>query len=471
MKALSKRAMLLKKKGVSHVMQELNILCSCAHPFVINLVASFQTKHWLCHLMEFCPRGHFYSLLQSQDKKRLPEDSARFYAAEILSGIEYLHFKGFIYRDMKPENILIAASGHLRLTDFDLSQTVAEASTQASIRADARGIGVSQKVHDEQIIARERAQQHEERIQQAAEADAAAAAPNKSELELEPEPQQQLQQPSAEPSSGGGSAAGPLSSAAAAAGQGAVAARFDSFVGTIEYMAPEVVEKGCSHSFSVDFWVLGVMIYEMLYGVTPFRGACHHIAPHHPTPFSQRQLRPRRRVGVCGPNQPVNTVDGVGFPAEKRLLHAGKDATATFEKILLDPVGFPHPLAAEPRPKLSKSVRELIKALLVKKQSKRLGYTQGAAQVKAHGWFKDVTWDLLRNQEPPVMVRPPNRHGHRFSHTANRRGGCQSGLSARARARVCLPVARSRRPRTSRSAREGSWSRCVKCSSSWTRRR
>lgn len=152
-------------------------------------------------------------------------------------------------------------------------------------------------------------------------------------------------------------------------------------------------------------------------------------------------------------------------------MHAGKDATATFEKILLDPVGFPHPLAAEPRPKLSKSVRELIKALLVKKQSKRLGYTQGAAQVKAHGWFKDVTWDLLRNQEPPVMVRPPNRHGHRFSHTANRRGGCQSGLSARARARVCLPVARSRRPRTSRSAREGSWSRCVKCSSSWTRRR
>ena len=95
-KALSKRAMLQKKKGVAHAMQELNILCNCAHPFVINLVASFQTKHWLCHLMEFCPRGHFYSLLQTREKKRLPEDAARFYAAEILSGIEYLPSPRFI---------------------------------------------------------------------------------------------------------------------------------------------------------------------------------------------------------------------------------------------------------------------------------------------------------------------------------------------------------------------------------------
>ena len=107
---------------------------------MIKLNASFQTKHWLCHLMEFCPRGHFYSLLQAQDKKRLPEESARFYAAEILSGIEYLHINGFIYRDMKPENILVAASGHLRLTDFDLSQTAS--STMTPITADKRGIGV-----------------------------------------------------------------------------------------------------------------------------------------------------------------------------------------------------------------------------------------------------------------------------------------------------------------------------------------
>jgi hypothetical protein len=162
-KALSKRAMLQKKKGVAHAMQELTILCSCAHPFVINLVASFQTKHWLCHLMEFCPRGHFYSLLQSREKKRLPEEHAKFYAAEILSGIEYLHFKGFIYRDMKPENILVAASGHLRLTDFDLSQTVRRSATP--MMADQQGIGVSQQVHDQRIV-EGRLRQHEARKKQ-----------------------------------------------------------------------------------------------------------------------------------------------------------------------------------------------------------------------------------------------------------------------------------------------------------------
>ena len=120
LKVLSKRRMMKKRKGVAHVMKELEILSTCSHPFIVGLHASFQTERWLCHLMEYCPRGNFYHMCQAQPEHRLHEGTARFYASEILSGIEYLHMHGFVYRDLKPENILIASSGHVRLTDFDL---------------------------------------------------------------------------------------------------------------------------------------------------------------------------------------------------------------------------------------------------------------------------------------------------------------------------------------------------------------
>lgn len=50
------------------------------------------------------------------------EQAVKFYAAEVLLALEYLHMMGFIYRDLKPENILLSESGHIRLTDFDLSK-------------------------------------------------------------------------------------------------------------------------------------------------------------------------------------------------------------------------------------------------------------------------------------------------------------------------------------------------------------
>ena len=71
-KVLSKRMMHRKKKGVAHVMKELEILSTCSHPFVISLEASFQTREWLCHLIEYCSGGNFYRLCQRQPEKRLP---------------------------------------------------------------------------------------------------------------------------------------------------------------------------------------------------------------------------------------------------------------------------------------------------------------------------------------------------------------------------------------------------------------
>ena len=73
--------------------------------------------------MESCGGGDLYSLIDAQPTKRLKEDAVRFYCGEVLIALQYLHLAGFVYRDLKPENLLIRSDGHIVLTDFDLSFT------------------------------------------------------------------------------------------------------------------------------------------------------------------------------------------------------------------------------------------------------------------------------------------------------------------------------------------------------------
>jgi serine/threonine protein kinase len=81
---------------------------------------AFQTEDKLYMVMDFLNGGElFYHLRREQ---RFPEDRIRFYAAEIILGLEALHINGIIYRDLKPENILVDDEGHIRLTDFGLSK-------------------------------------------------------------------------------------------------------------------------------------------------------------------------------------------------------------------------------------------------------------------------------------------------------------------------------------------------------------
>jgi len=121
MKVLTKEEMIQRNK-VKRVMTEREILATVNHPFIVTMYASFQTMDRLCFVMEYCAGGEFFRVLQKQPKKRLKEDACRFYAAEVTLALEYLHHEGFIYRDLKPENILMRESGHIALTDFDLSK-------------------------------------------------------------------------------------------------------------------------------------------------------------------------------------------------------------------------------------------------------------------------------------------------------------------------------------------------------------
>lgn len=289
MKVLTKEEMIQKNK-VKRVMTEREILATANHPFIVTMYASYQTATRLCFIMEFCEGGEFFRVLQKQPRKRLKESAAKFYSAEVLLALEYLHHMGFIYRDLKPENILMRQNGHLALTDFDLSK---------------QAHAVSPRVIEHQLSALEKVRS------------AFSAKKNSSKLNL-------LEIVDSEPQ---------------------IAGEMTSFVGTVEYIAPEVIQ-GASQSSAVDWWTFGILIYEMLTGTTPFK-------------------------------------------AEK--------PEKTFSNIVSHNVKFPEDV------ELSADCKTIVKKLLRREADRRLGSEQGASEIKRQKWFNNINFDLIRNEKPPII--------------------------------------------------------------------
>jgi protein-serine/threonine kinase len=262
-----------KRNKVNRVLTEREILATTNHPFIVTLYYSFQSQKCLYFVMSYCSGGAFFNMLQTRPQKCLTEKEAKFYAAEVLLGLEYLHMMGFIYRDLKPENILIHETGHIMLTDFDLSKHC-----------------LSQATIVEHIM--------------------------KTTVSVEPK------------------------------------GMTNSFVGTPEYVAPEVI-NGQGHTSAVDWWTYGVLIFEMLFGTTPFKGT---------------------------------------------------DNDDTFNHIIHAKLKFPeHKISP-----VSSDCKGLIKKLLRPDYKKRLGSENGAADIKASKFFKDINWSLIRNLTPPII--PPVEH-------------------------------------------------------------
>ncbi|KRX10307.1 Protein kinase-like domain [Pseudocohnilembus persalinus] len=115
-----KKAELAKKKQEEHTLTERHILVECDHPFIIQLKASFQTDKKLFFVLEFCQGGELFNLLCA--KQKFSEEVCRFYSSQIVLAMEYLHNKNIIYRDLKPENVLIDNCGYIRISDFGLSK-------------------------------------------------------------------------------------------------------------------------------------------------------------------------------------------------------------------------------------------------------------------------------------------------------------------------------------------------------------
>ena len=115
-----KKEEIIKKNQIIHIRNEQKFMSKVKSPWIVELKASFQDNDFLYLVMEFLPGGDFMNLLIEKDK--LTEEEAKFYTAELILAVESIHKLDCIHRDIKPDNILIDKTGHIKLSDFGLAK-------------------------------------------------------------------------------------------------------------------------------------------------------------------------------------------------------------------------------------------------------------------------------------------------------------------------------------------------------------
>jgi protein kinase A len=125
LKLLSKRE-IIGHHQVEGVIREKNIMASLDHPFVVNLVSTFQDERNLYMLIELVQGGELFSVIHTETRDGIPNGNSRFYAACILESLAHLHHRSICYRDLKPENILIDSKGYCVLVDLGFAKIVVD---------------------------------------------------------------------------------------------------------------------------------------------------------------------------------------------------------------------------------------------------------------------------------------------------------------------------------------------------------
>jgi len=340
-KAMSKRD-LLRKNLVSSIRAERDIMAATNHPFLVRFFHSFQSRDTVYLVMEYSPGGDLFGLLRKME--RLPEDAAATYVAETIAAIRYCHSSGVIHRDIKPDNLLIGADGHLKLTDFGLSTTAAAGAALMASGGDGSGRSGEIKATD-----------------------GAAALSQDGCVGVGPV------------TSGEGTAlALPAGNVGAISGcmgmartrevgtvqlggmgsvgsAGGAEAEQDGGrkMGTPDYMAPEVL-LGDGHTWASDWWSVGVMAYELIAGFCPFSAD------------SPEEIFDNILMGEL-PEWPNDPDDGM--------------------------------------PLFSPEAQDFILSLLDGDPKTRLGGSRGAQELMEHPWLRKIDWDLLElGKSEPVFV-------------------------------------------------------------------
>ncbi|OVA01377.1 Protein kinase domain [Macleaya cordata] len=317
MKVMDK-ASLVSRNKLLRAQTEREILGLLDHPFLPTLYSYFETDKFYCLVMEFCSGGNLHSLRQKQPNKYFSEQAARFYASEVLLALEYLHMLGIVYRDLKPENVLVREEGHIMLSDFDLSLRCSTSPTL--VKSSSVNVSTSGGILDNEFAVH------------------GCIQPSNFFPRILPKKSRKSK------SDFGLFAGGSLPELMAEPTH----ARSMSFVGTHEYLAPEII-RGEGHGSAVDWWTFGIFLYELLHGTTPFKGSGNR---------------------------------------------------ATLFNVVGQPLRFPD------APNVSVNARDLIRGLLVKDPQKRIAYRRGATEIKQHPFFDGVNWALVRSAIPPHVPEP-----------------------------------------------------------------
>ncbi|XP_017864931.1 PREDICTED: atypical protein kinase C isoform X3 [Drosophila arizonae] len=257
-----KKALVTDDEDIDWVQTEKHVFETASnHPFLVGLHSCFQTPSRLFFVIEFVRGGDLMYHMQRQ--RRLPEEHARFYAAEISLALNFLHEKGIIYRDLKLDNVLLDHEGHIKLTDYGMCKEGIRPGDTTS-----------------------------------------------------------------------------------------------TFCGTPNYIAPEIL-RGEDYGFSVDWWALGVLLYEMLAGRSPFD------------------------IAGASENPDQNTEDYL------------------FQVILEKTIRIPRSLSVK--------AASVLKGFLNKNPADRLGCHRESAfmDIVNHPFFKVIDWEMLERKQvsPPFKPR------------------------------------------------------------------
>ncbi|KXG48339.1 uncharacterized protein PGRI_022090 [Penicillium griseofulvum] len=363
-----KKAEMIRNSQEGHIRAERDFLvASESSRWVVPLIASFQDANNLYLVMDYMVGGDFLGLLIRKDTLR--EDWARFYVAEMILCIEEAHRLFWIHRDVKPDNFLISASGHLKISDFGLafnghwSHDQAYYNSQRYSLLEKLGINVKGDSEDQKEAT-----------------EAKELAP---EIRLHSPDDYVLHRPS--PTS--------LLDWRDSKGRRRFA---KSVVGTSQYMAPEVI-RGEMYDGRCDWWSLGIILYECLYGFTPF--ACEN---RHDTKI--KILQHTRTLRFPREKSTDKLVSPEAMDLITRILQE-REYRLCSPKYQANDILNGRPVSTQMLYSMDPRYRNIASYYV---------YPNDAADIKIHPFFRGIRWQELHMCQPPMIPRVRNWEDTRY---------------------------------------------------------